>query len=178
MRLYNALIEDRRKAYPILAESPAFVVSYCGNISPEVVGLSRFVDYILPPVTELGEMLHARGKLLSVHFDGNTRLIARAIAESQIDVLDSFTPFPNGDMTMAEGRAAWPDKILWINFPGSLHHSGVAAVEQATREMLASVGRGERFLVGVKELIPKDRWQATLPAILRVLNSEGRLPLG
>ncbi len=177
MRLYDALVDDRRKVFPILANSPALLIGFCGNISPEVVGLARFEQYILPHLNELAELLHARGKLLSVHFDGNTRLLAHSIAGSQIDLIDSFTPFPNGDMTMAEARAVWPDKILWINFPGSYHHTDAATIEGATRDLLRSVGRGERFLVGIKELIPKDKWRASLPVILRVLNTEGRLPL-
>ena len=133
MRLYAVLTDDRRKIYPLAAEAPTLSIMYCGNISPEVVGLERFEKYILPHLNELGEMLHERGKLLVVHFDANTRLLAPAIAGSQIDVIDSLTPYPNGDMTVAEARAAWPDKVLWLNFPNSLHHADVPEIEEATR---------------------------------------------
>jgi hypothetical protein len=177
LELYQALTEDRRKIYPLIAESPAIIVGYCGNIQPEVVGLDRFNKYLLPHYNELGEMLHERGKLLSVHFDGKTKLLAAAIAKSQVDVVESFTPYPEGDMSLAEARAAWPDKILWINFPSSLHNLDVSAVEEATRQLLCEAGRGDRFLIGIKELVPKDRWQAGVSAIARVLNVKGRLPL-
>ena len=36
--LLQALVENQRKAYPILAESPADIVIYCGNCVPEVLG--------------------------------------------------------------------------------------------------------------------------------------------
>ena len=177
MQLYQALTEDRRKIYPIVAESPALTVGYCGNIQPDVVGLARFEQYLLPHYNELGEMLHEHGKLLSVHFDGKTKLIASAIAGSQVDIVESFTPHPEGDMSLAEARAAWPDKILWINFPSSLHHGDVSSVEEATRQLLREAGRGDRFLIGIKELVPKDKWQVNVSAMSRVLDSEGRLPL-
>ena len=144
---------------------------------PELVGPKRFEEYILPHLNELGEMLHERGKLLSVHFDANTRLLAPAIADSQIDIIESFTPLPDGDMSVAEARAMWRDKVLWINFPSSLHHLGVADVKEATRQILREAECGDRFLIGIKELIPKQLWQTSLLALSDVLEAEGKLPL-
>ena len=86
MNLYQALTEDRRKFYPLVAESPALAVNYCGNVAAEVFGLDRFEEYILPHYNELAEMLHERGKLLGVHFDANTRLFASAIAKIYLSV--------------------------------------------------------------------------------------------
>ena len=177
MDLYQALTEDRRKFYPLVAESPALAVNYCGNVAAEVFGLDRFEEYILPHYNELAEMLHERGKLLGVHFDANTRLFASAIAKSQIDYVEAFTPFPNSDMTVAEARAAWPDKILWINFPSATHLEDSASVEEATRQILREAAPGDRFLIGVTETVPADKWQQSFSAILRVISTEGRLPL-
>jgi EAL domain-containing protein (putative c-di-GMP-specific phosphodiesterase class I) len=171
------LIEDRRKLYPILSESPILVAGYGGNVSPEVVGLARFEKYILPHYNELAEMLHESGKMLSVHFDANTRVFASAIAKSEIDIIEAFTPSPDCDMSVAEAREAWPDKVLWINFPSAVHLQEPSLIEETTRQILREAAPGNRFLFGITETVPVNKWQQSFSAISRVINAEGRLPL-
>jgi hypothetical protein len=175
MRLYDALIEDRRKIYPIVADSPARIANYGGNVSPEVMGGRRFERYILPNYEEAAEFLHARGKLLGVHFDANCRLLATGIGRSSIDYIEAFTPAPDTDMTLAEARAAWPDKILWINFPSSIHLEPIPVIEEMTRQLLHEAAPGDRFLIGITEDVPANRWRENYLAILRVLRMDGRL---
>lgn len=177
LRLYDALVEDRRKTYPIIADSPILMATYGGNISPEIVGAARFRDYIAPHYNELSEMLHERGKMTMVHFDGPCRPIAGAIGDLKIDCVEAFTPLPTGDMSLAEARAAWPDKIIWLNFPSAVHLEDDATVEAVTRELLSEAGTGEQLLFGITENVPEHRWQPSFLAIQRVLNSEGKLPL-
>ncbi len=172
--LYEALVEDRRKVYPIVAESPARIANYGGNVSPEVMGLRRFEQYILPNYEEAAEPLHARGKLLGVHFDANCRLLAPGIARSSIDYVEAFTPAPDTDMTLAEARQAWPDKILWINFPSSIHLEPLDVIADMTRHLLQEAAPCDRFLVGITEDVPAHRWRENYETILRVLNAEGR----
>jgi hypothetical protein len=177
LRLYDALTEDRRKIYPIVAESPALIANYGGNVSPEVMGRERFERYILPHYNEAAEILHAHGKLLGVHFDANTRLLAPGIARSKIDYVEAFTPAPGSDMTLAEAREAWPDKILWINFPSPVHLQPVTVVEETARRLLREAAPGDRFLMGITEDVPSDRWRENFLAISRILRTEGRLPI-
>ncbi len=177
MRLYDALVEDRRKIYPLVAQSPALIANYGGNVSPEVVGLDRFERYILPHYDEAAEVLHAHGKLLGVHFDANVKLLAPGIARSKIDYVEAFTPAPGSDMTLAEARAVWSDKVIWINFPSSMHLAPIPVVEEITRQLLREAAPGDRFLIGITEDVPSDRWQESFAAILRVIRREGRLPI-
>ncbi|NPV08005.1 MAG: hypothetical protein HPY83_08590 [Anaerolineae bacterium] len=177
MRLYRALTEDRRKIYPLVAASPALAANYGGNVSPEVVGRDRFEKMILPHYDEAAEILHAHGKLLGVHFDANTRALAPGIARSKMDYVEAFTPAPTCDMTVAEAREAWPDKVLWINFPSSTHLGTIQEIEDMTRLILRQAAPGDRFLIGITEDVPEDRWQGNFAAILRVVNREGRLPI-
>jgi len=177
MRLYDALTEDRRKMYPLFAESPALAINYGGNISPEVVGRQRFEQYILPHHNEAAEIVHKTGKLLGVHYDANNRALASGIASSLIDYVEAFTPPPDCDMSVAEARKVWPDKVLWINFPSSVHLFGVDAVLDMTRQILREAAPGDRFIMGVTEDVHDGAWPKTFPAIARVLNEEGKLPL-
>ena len=85
------------------------------------MGPPRYREFCLPLVRECAEFLHRKGKLLGTHLDGNNRPWARDVAEAPFDYIEAFTPAPDTDMTLREALDAWPDKVLWINFPSSLH---------------------------------------------------------
>ena len=174
LRLYAALHERARRAYAVVADSPHRVIQYCGNVSPEIVGLERFNEYVLPHYDELAEELRKRGKLLLVHLDANCRLFADAIACSGIDIVEAFTPAPDTDLTLAEARAAWPEKILWINFPSSVHLSSDEVVYETTRDLIAQDGGSQKLLIGITEDVPEPRWQGSFQAISRAIAEHGQ----
>jgi hypothetical protein len=177
MRLYDVLTEDRRKIYPLLADSPADIFNYGGNVSVEVVGVERFRKFILPHYDEAAEIVVKKGKLLGSHLDGNNRQLAPYVAASQLDFVEAFTPPPDCDLGVKEALEMWPGKILWVNFPSSVHLSGASAVEEMMRQILVEAAPGDRFLVGITEDVHEDAWRQTFPAMAKVINEEGRLPL-
>jgi hypothetical protein len=172
--LYETLREKHREVYPMLAASPAELVIYCGNCSPEVLG-RRFEEHVLPCYNELGEQLHARGKMLGCHLDADNRLWAEAVARSELDVIEAFTPAPDTDMSVADARAVWPDKVLWINYPSSLHLATAERIRGATGELLAQAAPGRGFIIGITENIPDPQWRTSLREIAEVLAGGGDL---
>ncbi len=177
LRLYDALVENRRRVYPLLADSPALAFNYGGNETGDVMGRERFAQYVAPHYDEAAAVLHKKGKLLGAHLDGNNRVWADVVARSGLDYVEAFTPAPDTDMSLADARAAWPGKVLWINFPSSAHLSPLPAIEETTRRLLREVAPGGRFIVGVTEDVPEERWRGNFLAISKVLREEGRLPL-
>jgi hypothetical protein len=174
LRLYEANVEQLRKVYPLVAESPALIANYGGNVVVDVIGAKGFEEYYLPHYREAAEVMHRNGKLIGCHFDANCRVLAPLIAKSGLDYIEAFTPEPDTDMTLAEARAAWPDKILWINFPSSVHLRSDAEVEETASRLAGEAGRPEGFLMGVTEDIPLDRWQASCCAIMDGLDRHVR----
>jgi len=166
--LHQVLRDKQREAYPILANSPAHLVIYCGNCSPEVLG-HRFAEHIVPCYDELGEQLHAKGKLLGCHLDANNAFWADVVAASQLDVIEAFTPAPDTDMSVADARAAWPGKVLWINFPSSLHLASAERIRDATRTMAAEAAPDPGFIVGITENVPDHACSTSLRAIAETL---------
>lgn len=172
LTLYDALVEQHRKLYPLVAKSPALHANYGGNEVPEVMGLERFEKYVVPLYNEAGEVFHRHGKLLGAHLDGNNKLWAKAVADSALDYVEAFTPAPDTDLSVAEALAAWPDKVLWINFPSSLHLAAVETIEETTRQLIRAAAPGNRLIIGITEDIPPDRWQENMLAISRVIDEE------
>jgi uroporphyrinogen decarboxylase-like protein len=169
LKLYHALADQHRRLFPLIAQSPALHANYGGNETADVMGKERFERYVVPLYNEAAEVFHRHGKLLGAHLDGNNRLWAKAVAESGLDYVEAFTPAPDTDLTLAEALAAWPDKVLWINFPSSLHLASLEVIEQTTRDLVATAAPGSRFILGITEDMPEDRWQENLLAISRSL---------
>lgn len=164
--LYKALVDKRRQVYELVARSPAGHANYGGNVVPEIIGLETFEKYYVPHYEEAAEIMHRHGKLIGCHFDANCKLLAKAIAGTSLDYIEAFTPAPDTDMTLADARAAWPDKVLWLNFPSSVHLRANAEVEKTTLDLLDQAGGIEGLIVGITEDIPPHRWQESCKAIM------------
>ena len=174
LRLYDALVEKRRQVYSLVAESPVSHANYGGNVVPDIVSPENFAAYYVPHYNEAAEVMHRHGKLIGSHFDGNCRLFAEAVAGSDLDYVEAFTPAPDTDLTLAEARAAWPDKVIWINFPSSVHLRPDADVEQFTVDMLNELDTIDGLIVGITEDVPQHRWQGSFRAIMDGLARHAR----
>ena len=75
------------------------------NLSIETIGRRQYRRRLVPLYGKILEILTQAGKQLLVHYDGKLRLIAEEIAGLGIDGIDSLTPPPEGDMSVAEARA-------------------------------------------------------------------------
>jgi len=175
--LYEAMCRQMRRSYPLFAHGPAHLVLYGGNLHPQVLGLARLERYVMPHYEELGALLHEEGKLLGVHLDADNQLFKHAVARSSIDVVEAFTPPPDCDLSVADARAVWPDKVLWINFPSSIHLASPEVIRATTEQLLREAAPGDRFIIGVTEDIPADRWAISLHEILGVIEQKGNTPI-
>jgi len=168
LKLYDILVAKRRLAYPIAARAPACVghFNYGGNVVPEIVGPDTFRRYYVPHYQEAAGELHKHGKKIGVHFDANCGLFKDAIAQTNLDYIEAFTPAPDTDMTVREAREVWPDKVLWINFPSSLHLKGPDAVARTTVDLIREAEPPAGFLIAITEDVPAERVDANYQAIL------------
>jgi hypothetical protein len=165
MRLYRALLERDRQLFRVLADGPLPAIDYCGNISPQVVGHQRCEELVFPVYEEFADILHEKGKLLVVHLDADCGPLADLVAKSRIDVIDAFTPAPDTDMSVAQARAAWPDKVLWVNFPSSQHLASDKVIRETTSRIIEENGGDDLLLIGITEDVPPDCWQRSFQAI-------------
>lgn len=170
LKLEMAMRTKLREVYRILAEAPITHANFGGNETPEVMGPPRYQEFCLPLFNECAEIFHQKGKLLGTHNDGNNKPWAKALAASGLDYLEAFTPAPGTDMSLSEALEAWPDKVLWINFPSSLHLSSIEKIKQTTRQLIEAASGINRLIIGITEDVPPDRWQENLLAISGAIN--------
>ena len=167
LEVYEALRADRAKRLDILAGSPAQYAVVDGNIELSVVGPERFDEYYAPVIGEACDWMHAAGKVAAVHLDGDNRGLAGLVAPLPVDVIESFTPPPDCDMSISEALRAWPDKRLMVNFPSSVHLAGPEAVRSAARRLLDEARGSGRVLLGVMENVPRSDTLAALAECVR-----------
>ncbi len=175
--LYNAIAEKDREMYKLAAESPAEFVIYGDNITSDMIGLERFNQYCIPCYNEVADMLHEKGKRLGVHMDGNLQILKESIGESGIDFIEAFTGPPMFDLSVAEAREAWPDKVLWINYTSNLHVAGTKAIREHTLDLLQQAHPGDHFLISITENVPDNVRKESFATIARTLLENGSLPL-
>ena len=175
--LYEILEKKASERYKIISDSPAEIVNGTDNINSEIVSPKLFEKYIMPFYEKQANLLHRKGKILEDHMDGKLRCLKSLISEMALDAVEAFTPPPMGDLTLAEAKAAWKDKIISLNFPESVFLEGLEAVEGQVMKILGEAGRGENLIITVTEDIPpKYRW-AGLSVITDTLEKYGSYPL-
>jgi len=174
LKLVEVGTRKKREMLPLVAEAPCTHVNLGGNESPEVMGPPRYEQYHLPLYRECSGMLHKHGMLLGSHMDANNKPWKHLIAESGLDYIEAFTPSPDTDMNLGEAREAWPDKVLWLNFPSSVHLRPDREIEQFTVAMLNELPSVRGVIMGITEDIPKHRWQASCTAIMNGLDIHAR----
>jgi len=156
LELYQVLLARHRDMFRVVADGPAEFITYGGNIQPRIVGPERFERYYLPVYQEFGELLHSRGKRLGAHVDDATRLLSALMARCPWDVMEAFAVAPDGDMTLPEAGAAWPGRVISMNFPSKLHHASRDEIRAAARRYIADAAQTGGLLISLTEDFPKS----------------------
>ncbi len=163
-----------RQIFEIAYRSPAPYIDIPDNLTAPAIGPARFREYCLPLYNELAGMLAERDAPLYVHMDGMLKPLWQDIARSRVGGLDSFTPTPDGDTSVAEAVAMWPEKRLWVNFPSSVHLASPDEIRATAEDILRIAGHTGRLQLQVSENVPLDVWQTSFPIIIDAIASFGK----
>lgn len=167
--LYDALLENFRRRVEIVADGPGRYVECLENFTAEMLGPHRYEEFLVPVYDECFPQLRDAGKIVGCHYDGATRCCAAQIAAAPFDVVESLTPPPEGDQSLAEARSVWPDKLFWSNI-------NVASYDLPPRELARLVldrvteaaPDGRRLAFEVSEQYPAN-WRSSIPVVLEAL---------
>jgi hypothetical protein len=172
--LYEALCTSRKPMYEIAANSPAPIVLCGDNVDGVLVTPSLFEAHFMPVYAQQAEVLHAQGKLMAVHMDGRVKVLKGLIARTAIDIVEALHPPPMGDLSLSEALAAWPDKIIWVGFPGSIYALGPKETQSYAVDLLRETLPGERLVIEMStENLVSNENLVTLTAVLE----QAALPL-
>jgi hypothetical protein len=145
--LYRALCTSRAPLYEIAAQAPAPIVLCGDNVDGFLVSPKLFQEYFMPVYEEQAAALHRHGRLMAVHMDGRIGVLKDLIAATPIDIIEAFHPPPMGDLSLGQALALWPDKAIWVGFPGSVYALGSEATVDYALDLLREAGQGERLVI-------------------------------
>lgn len=94
------------------SEAEAFIFwedSSTQNITPD-----WFTRHAAPELTRWANLLHAENKLLIHHACGHLRALISRIAVTGIDVIESISPPPTGNIELWDVRGSLPESIVLI----------------------------------------------------------------
>jgi len=68
----------------------------------------------------------------------------------------TFAVAPDGDMTLPEAGAAWPGRVISLNFPSKFHHVNEEVIRAATQRYVAEAPQTGGLLISLTEDFPKS----------------------
>jgi len=166
----DAIGDLLRRVFRIAVDSPAPYLVFGDNVTAPIIGEQYFREYCVPFYDELAGMIDDETRPVFVHMDGDLKPIAAAISESRVGGMDSFSPPPDNDTSVAEAIAQWPGMRIWANFPSSVHLAEPDAIYAKAMELLDEGGRTGRLQIQISENVPPGRWKVSYPQIVRAID--------
>jgi hypothetical protein len=157
-KLVEAQTRRDERRLKLVGDSPAEFLGFGwieGLWSPD-----QFRKWELPFYKKWVSYLQSKGKILSLHCDVTRDLNSykEVIAETNVDVVEAFTPPPVSDLSLREARECWGNIIIWVNFPETIFWAGAQATKEYTIQLLKSAAPGDRLVLSFTEM---GTWGAT-----------------
>ncbi len=127
------------------------------NYDSNVQTRDFFDRYVRDYYTEVARRLHAKGKYLAVHVDGESRGVLGWLAACGVDCADAVTPAPMFALTPAQMRTeAGPDLILSGGIPATLFGPGVsdAQFDDCVKRWLETRLTSHRLFMAAGDQVP------------------------
>jgi hypothetical protein len=167
--LYEALLTRFRRLIEIVAEGPGRYVCVLENFTSETLGPRRYAQLLMPVYEEFFPTLQQAGKIVGVHYDGRLASCKDLVARAPIDLIESLTPPPEGDMSLAEARQAWPDRLFWSNINIACYALPPDGLKALIAERAAQgAPDGSKLAFEVSEQLPVN-WYDSLRVVLDTL---------
>jgi hypothetical protein len=137
-RLLEVLEERESRLWEVIAHAPGDVMCLRGlsdRCTPEA-----FRKHVLPFLSKYASLIRAQGKAACLKTTATRlRALKELIAQTGVDVIDGFAPPPVGDLSIAEARAAWGERIaVWVDLPFQVLCQGYAVAHRYALDLIES----------------------------------------
>ena len=144
----------RRRLWQPMLDAPARLLMHGHHLSSQMTPPPLFEEYILPYYQELAPQLRARGKVLALHADNDTRAIFSHVERAGFGMAECFATHPMVPTTLAEARAAWGDRVIVFGGVPSVILEDPFTDEQFEQEMdelFQVIAPGDAFILGIAD---------------------------
>jgi len=159
MAVDRAVFACNLRILDALLDGPFETLLVSDNYDSNVQTKEFFDTYVREYYSEVARRLHARGKTLAVHVDGESRGVLGWLAECGVDCADAVTPAPMFSLTPAQMRAqAGPRLILSGGIPAGLFGAtgSDAAFIECVKRWLDTRRDSPRLIMAAGDQAPTD----------------------
>jgi hypothetical protein len=173
-RIFRLMDEVNRNILENLAEFNIPYVEFCENLDVSMANPKLFLKYLLPVYQSYAEILHHQGKLLGAHLDGNLNGLEYLLAESELDVCESFTPAPMTACIFENAWNAWrKGPLIWGGIPSHFLESSTEEniFHQQVYKLLALIGSSP-IILGIADAVMPDNQIDRLIWLVQIIEGE------
>jgi len=151
----NAMKKPSSKSVEISANSVAEGFISWEDTSTTNISPAYFDEYIAPEINEWCDIIHSAGKFYIHHACGHLKAIIGNMGKTKIDVIESISPPPTGNIELWEARKALPHHIALIGGiePTVFLNSDIREFEQYVINLLGKMGKGS-FVIANSDSCP------------------------
>lgn len=169
--LLEVMSNRQQEVFDMVAESAAEAIWQPENMTGEMTSPFFYEKYCLPFYKSFAKKIEGTNKPYVVHLDGRMKPLLWLIAESPFNCVDSFSyPEMGNDVTFAQARQAWPDKVILPNFPSSLCTESRERIISFLEEKLKEAGTEKPYMLQISEDIPVEHWKRVALIIVDFMN--------
>ncbi len=153
-RFFEALEENHSRLIDVINTCPIEIINFGENVHAGTLSPPLFEKYHLPACQRRCEKLHAAGKFVTSHWDGDTAPLLRYARDTGLDGIEAITPRPQGDVTLAEAREALGEAIYLLDGIPAVYFDDIYPVEQlvdCVREIISLFA--PRLILGISDEI-------------------------
>lgn len=148
------------KALEAVLRCEAEVVLWGANYDQDLTWPAFFQSEIAPSLRRVADRLHAAGRFLLTHTDGENMKLLPHYPACGFDVAESVCPAPMTRCSLEEVRAGMGPKVtIWGGIPSvALLRDSMddTAFDRHLGEVFDNIGLGSRLILGVSDMVPPD----------------------
>ncbi len=176
-RLVDAVNACNLRILDTIIDGPFDTLIISDNYDSNVQTKDFFDRYVRDYYTEVASRLHASGKCLAVHVDGESRGVLGWLADCGVDCADALTPAPMFSQTPAQMRAdAGPDLILSGGIPATIFGPGASEDEfvECVKRWLDTRLDSPRLIMAAGDQVPTDAPFSRIAMLPELVDRYGR----
>ena len=114
---FEALAVTQERLIEVINHSAVPIINFGDNVHSGLLPPKWFEKYVLPAYQRRCDLLHAAGKFVTAHWDGDCKPLLPYARETGLDGIEAITPKPQGDVTLQEIKATLGDMFLLDGIP-------------------------------------------------------------
>ena len=112
---FRALHESHDRLIDVINASPIDIINFGENVHSATLSPDLFRRYHLPECQHRCERLHAAGKFVCSHWDGDCGPLLPFARETGLDGIEAITPKPQGDVTIEQIHEALGEDMFLLD---------------------------------------------------------------